>query len=60
MVKKVKTNNGTAINYIERNKQIIKQPTNYGITGAINGLFSTATKKLGLSTNFGFGTYFRP
>ena len=56
----VKTNNGTAINYIERNKQMIAQQTNYGFTGAIKSFVSTATKKLGFPSNFGFGSYFRP
>lgn len=61
VVKKVKINNGSSINYIERNKQMIaKQTTTFGFTGAIKSLVSTATKKLGIPSNFGFGSYFKP
>ena len=60
-VKKVKINNGTAVNYIERNKQMIVQAqSNIGFAGAFKNLMSTATKRLGIPSNFGFGSCFRP
>jgi hypothetical protein len=54
--KRLKANNGAPINFVERNKlKFSKQVsnTNFGITGAIKNLMTTASKKFGGLVGFG-------